>query len=191
VRPLHKQTQLARRAAERLASIVYVEQLGDLQARVASGDVAPHPQGTERFGERSERVRPERPWPYHRCPLPDLASRRPCLPVQITAGDVLGRELINGLSPTRARMSVPGPKAAFGRVPCQVAKVPNPDMVDVGRGKEKAARRRLFQFEMRESGEAMLRPILLPAISSCSEARSRGSGVKLPAARRQSATPAR
>jgi hypothetical protein len=88
---------------------------------------------------------------------------------------------MSGLPPT-ADVSEPGRHFAF---------VPNPDMVDAGRGKEKAARRRLSKFEMRESGEAMLRPILLPAISSCSEARTRGSGVKLPAARRQSATPAR
>jgi hypothetical protein len=31
-------------------------------------------------------------------------------------------------------MSVPEPKAAFGRVPCQVAKVPLADIVPTGRG---------------------------------------------------------
>ena len=39
-----------------------------------------------------------------------------------------GRELINGLHPARATMSAPEVKAAFGFVPCEVAKVPNADI---------------------------------------------------------------
>jgi len=38
-----------------------------------------------------------------------------------------GRELINGLGPTRARMSVPNPEAAFRQVLCHVSKVPRRD----------------------------------------------------------------
>ena len=42
----------------------------------------------------------------------------------------LGRELINRLRRSRAIISVPGPKAAFGRVPCQVAKVPRAEITE-------------------------------------------------------------